>query len=110
MCDRVEIMHLGRVVFSDTIGGLDQFNRGLALQAAFRQPPAVAALATLPGVTRVEAVGEQQFLLGRDPQLDPTDAIVRQSVREGWGLYQLGPVHSRLEDVFVQLTRDEPAA
>ncbi len=110
VCDRVEIMHLGRVVFSDTIGGLDQFNRGLALQAAFRRPPSAATLATLPGVTRVEAVGEQQFLIGRDPQLDPTEAIVQQSVHAGWGLYQLGPAHSRLEDVFVQLTRDEPSA
>jgi hypothetical protein len=32
---------------------------------------------------------------------------VRASVQEGWGLYQLGPAHSRLEDVFVQLTRNE---
>ncbi len=110
VCDRVEIMHLGRVVFSDTIAGLDQFNRGLALQAAFRRPPATAALAQLSGVTRVEALSDQQFLIGRDPQLDPTEAIVHQSVHAGWGLYQLGPAHSRLEDVFVQLTRDEPAA
>ena len=110
VCDRVEIMHLGRVVFSDTIAGLDQFNRGLALQAAFRRPPATAALAQLAGVTRVEALSDQQFLIGRDPQLDPTEAIVHQSVQAGWGLYQLGPAHSRLEDVFVQLTRDEPAA
>ena len=109
VCDRVEIMHTGRVVYSDTIAGLDQFNRGLALQAAFRQPPEVAELAALPGVTRVEALAEQQFLIGRDPEVDPTDAIVAHSVRAGWGLYRLGPAHSRLEDVFVQLTRVEAA-
>ena len=109
-CDRVEIMHLGRVVFSDTIAALDAFTRGLALQAAFRHPPPAATLAALPGINRIEALGPNQFLLGRDPSHDPTDEIVNRSVAEGWGLYELGPAHSRLEDVFVQLTRDEPAA
>ena len=110
VCDRVEIMHMGRVVFSDTIGGLGRFNRGLALQVAFRRPPQAEDLAALPGVTRVEAVGEHEFVLGRDPQLDPTERLVARSVQASWGLYQLGPAHSRLEDVFVQLTRDEPGA
>jgi ABC-2 type transport system ATP-binding protein len=110
VCDRVEILHHGRVVFSDTIAGLDQFSRGLALQVAFRRPPEAVRLAQIPGVTRVEAVGEQQFVLGRHPDVDPTDVIVAQSVREDWGLYRLGPAHSRLEDVFMQLTRSEAAA
>ena len=86
------------------------FTRGLALQAAFRHPPQPAALNALPGINRVEALGSNHFLLGRDPDHDPTEELVERSVREGWGLYELGPVHSRLEDVFVQLTRDESAA
>lgn len=110
VCDRVEIMHLGRVVFSDSIAALGQFNRGLALQASFRHAPDAARIAELPGVTQVEPLGEQQFLIGRDPNLDPTDRLVAASVQGGWGLYQLGPAHSRLEDVFVELTREEAAA
>lgn len=107
VCDRVEIVHQGRIVYSDTIAGLEGFTHGLALQVAFRRPPDTAKLGKLPGVTRVERVNEQQFVLSRDPNDDPTDALVRQSAREDWGLYQLGTAHSRLEDVFVQLTRDE---
>ncbi len=110
VCDRVEIMHQGRLVFSDTIAALEAFTRGLALQAAFRHPPEPAALARVAGINRVEALGSNHFLLGRDPDCDPTDELVERSVREGWGLYELGPVHSRLEDVFVQLTRDESEA
>jgi ABC-2 type transport system ATP-binding protein len=110
VCDRVEIMHQGRVVFSDTIAALEAFTRGLALQAAFRHPPAATELGALPGVNRVQSLGSNQFLLGRDPDHDPTGELVERSVREGWGLYELGPVHSRLEDVFVQLTRDESGA
>jgi ABC-2 type transport system ATP-binding protein len=110
VCDRVEILHAGRGVFSGTIGDLDAFARGLALHVAFRTPPPPAALAELPGVVRVEAVGSDQFLVERDPECDPTDALVEQSVHGGWGLYRLGPAHSRLEEVFVQLMRSEPGA
>ena len=110
VCDRVEIMHQGRVVFSDTISALEAFTRGLALQASFRRPPPFATLAALAGIIRVEPLGPNQFLLGRDPAHDPTDELVRRSVAEGWGLYELAPAHSRLEDVFVQLTREEAQA
>jgi len=110
VCDRVEIIHQGRVVFSDTIAALEDFTHGLALQVAFRKPPEAAVLGRLPGVARVEQLNEHQFVLGRAPDRDPTDAIVNRSAAEGWGLYQLGPAHSRLEDVFVHLTRDEAAA
>ena len=64
--------------------------------------------AALPGVSRVERLNGHQFVLGREPKFDPTDVLVGRSVDQGWGLYQLGPAHSRLEDVFVHLTRDEP--
>jgi hypothetical protein len=49
-------------------------------------------------------------VLSRDVQFDPTESLLERSVQAGWGLYQLGPAHSRLEEVFVRLTRDEPAA
>jgi len=110
VCDRVEIMHQGRLVYSDTIAALDQFTRGLALQVSFRHPPQPSALAALPGVTRVDTLGDHTFRLSRDPQQDPTDAIVDHAVTERWGLYEIGPAHSRLEDVFMQLTRNEPDA
>jgi ABC-2 type transport system ATP-binding protein len=110
VCDRVDIMHQGRVVFSDTIAALEALTRGLALQVAFRNPPPASALHALPGVNRVEALGPNQFVLGRDSDLDPTEALVERSVQEHWGLYELGPMESRLEDVFVQLTRDEAPA
>jgi ABC-2 type transport system ATP-binding protein len=35
------------------------------------------------------------------------DALVRRSVERDWGLYQLQPAQTSLEDVFVRLTRRE---
>ena len=71
VCDRVEIIHQGRVVFSDTIGALEDFTHGLALQVAFRRPPDPAVLASLPGL---QAAASGQGLLSVDLQ----GAVVRQ--------------------------------
>ena len=110
VCDRVEIMHQGRFVYSDSIAALDRFTHGLALHVAFRRPPDLETLRALPGVTSAEPTSELAFTLSRDPQNDPTDAIVARSVADGWGLFEIGPVASRLEDVFMQLTRQEAEA
>ena len=110
VCDRVEIMHQGRFVYSDSIAALDRFTHGLALHVAFRRPPDVETLRALPGVTSAEPTSALAFTLSRDPESDPTDAIVARSVAEDWGLFEIGPAASRLEDVFMQLTRQEPPA
>ena len=34
----------------------------------------------------------------------PSEAIVKLSVKNRWGLYQIAPDQTSLEDVFVQLT------
>jgi len=110
VCDRVQIMHQGSLVYSDTIAALDQFTRGLALQVAFRTPPPVAELTAIEGVTHAEAMSEHVFRLSRGADRDPTERIVSLATARGWGLYEIGPAMSRLEDVFVQLTRSEPDA
>jgi ABC-2 type transport system ATP-binding protein len=40
----------------------------------------------------------------------PHEAIVQASVKHKWGLYQIAPDQTSLEDVFVQLTYQDHAA
>ena len=40
----------------------------------------------------------------------PAESIVQAAVSNGWGLYQIAPDQTSLEDVFVQLTYQEQAA
>jgi ABC-2 type transport system ATP-binding protein len=64
-------------------------------------------------VRSVEDLGGTRFRLFHDPGFDPTEALVRASVEEDWGLAELTPVETSLEEVFVQLTQGEeesPAA
>jgi len=110
VCDRVEIMHEGRLVYGDAIAALDARARGRQLHLALRHPPEIATLAAVNGVAGVEPVGDGVFLVNRDPEVDPTAALVTQSVADGWGLYEIGPAHTRLEDVFMRLTRSGTTA
>jgi len=104
VCDRVQILHRGEVVFYDTIAGLKQFRGGQALQVGLRNPPAAEEIARA-----AEAINATLFRV-RPRGADPTDALVRASVERGWGLYQLQPALASLEEVFVQLTQKEEEA
>ena len=110
VCDRVVILHHGKTVFGDTIDGLKKFHGGRIVHIGLRRPPALDALAAIPGVARVEADGDYSFRVSFADQCDPTDALVRRAVEESWGLFQLVPAQTSVEEVFVQLTQKDEAA
>jgi len=110
VCDRVQIMHQGGMVYSDTIAALKRFHGGVTIEIGLRAPPAPERLAEITGVLAVERASETVFRIQRDPERDPTDALVEQAVAGRWGLYRLAPAQTSLEDVFVKLTRGEDEA
>jgi ABC-2 type transport system ATP-binding protein len=111
ICDRVQILHRGEVVFNDTIAGLKQFRGGQTLQLGLRNPPPVDELARIAGGASVDALNAHLFRVHPRGAADPTDDLVRAAVERGWGLFQLQPAQASLEEVFVQLThRDEEAS
>ena len=107
ICDRVQILHRGEVVFSDSIAGLRQFRGGHSLQVALHRPPPVEELSRVAGGAEVTRLNASVFRIKPAEGEDPTDAIVRASVQGDWGLYQLQPAHASLEEVFVHLTQKE---
>ncbi|HEV7800658.1 MAG TPA: ABC transporter ATP-binding protein [Burkholderiales bacterium] len=104
ICDRVQILHHGSVVYSDTIAALKAFHSGRTVLLGLRRPPPDAELAAVPGVTAVEHLGEL-YRLQLSADRDPTEQLVARSVESNWGLYHLAPAQTSLEDVFVNLTR-----
>jgi ABC-2 type transport system ATP-binding protein len=107
VCDRVQILHRGDLVFSDSIAGLKQFRGGGALQVGLRNPPDLAALSAVALGAEAEAINATLFRLRPRPDTDPTEALVRAAVEKGWALYLLQPAQASLEEVFVQLTQKE---
>ncbi|MBI4206833.1 MAG: ABC transporter ATP-binding protein [Betaproteobacteria bacterium] len=107
VCDQVQILHHGNLVYSDTINALKEFHSGRTILLGLRSPPGAEALAAVPGVAQVESVSATVFRVQFAAGEDPTDQIVTRSVKNGWGLFQLNPAQSSLEDVFVHLTQRE---
>jgi len=107
VCDRVQIMHHGRIVYNDSIAALKRMESGATVLLGLRRPPPLAHLAAVPGVASAEPVEPTLIRIQFAPGADPTDALVKRSAAGDWGLYQLAPAQTRLEDVFVNLTRRE---
>ncbi len=107
LCSHVQIMHHGEIVFGDTVAGLRDFQGGRMVSVTLQRPPAIEKLRDIPGVAAVEMAGAGRYRLQFAPDTDPTAALISRASAGDWGLQQLTPAHSSLEDVFVRLTRKE---
>ncbi|MBI2382718.1 MAG: ATP-binding cassette domain-containing protein [Gammaproteobacteria bacterium] len=103
-CQRVMIVNRGRVVFDDVVSQDMRFD---SVAVRLRRAPQAAELAALPGVARVEELGEGRWRLGVAAGADPREAIAEAAVRGGWGLIELRAVQKTLEEMFVELTSGE---
>jgi ABC-2 type transport system ATP-binding protein len=109
VCDRVNILHRGNIIFSDSIDALRKFRGGHALRVGFRNAPPMEAIKTIAGVADAQPV-DGYVRVSPSESADPIDALVRAAVERNWGLYYLAPEAASLEDVFVQLTTAEQEA
>jgi ABC-2 type transport system ATP-binding protein len=108
-CDRVQIIHRGELVLSDSIAGLERRMRASSLQVALRSPPRAEELRAIPGVQEVEELSDGRLRLHFVPDESPAETLVRLSVERDWGLYELVPERRSLEEIFVDITQAEPA-
>ncbi len=107
ICDHVQIIHKGQLVFNGTIDVLKQQRHGNRLLLGMRNPPAKEELLGIEGVVSVEAARDQLLLVRHSEGFSPAEGIVQAAVRNNWGLYQISPDQTTLEEVFVQLTHLE---
>ena len=68
------------------------------------------ALGAVPGVQSVRVTGEGRYQVSVEPGKDVRAQLAATVVKGGWGLLELAPVGMSLEDIFLQLTKEEPTA
>jgi ABC-2 type transport system ATP-binding protein len=110
VCDHVQIIDKGKLVFNGSIDVLKQQRHGNKLLVGLNTPPAQADLLKIVGVEAVELLNNGLLRVSYKPGQAPTEAIVQAAVKKGWGLHQINPDQTSLEDVFVQLTYQDAAA
>ena len=104
VCDRVQIMHRGRLVLSEHLNALPGAGAGAGtLIVAFARGPPPARLAELPGVAEVQTLPDGRFRLHHaDDAL--AERLVSEATQRGWGLRELIPERNTLEELFVAVT------
>jgi ABC-2 type transport system ATP-binding protein len=110
VCSRVQIIHRGRLVFSDDLAGLAERMQVTSLILECREPPPQKDLKAIPGIEVVEKLGAGRFRLRYVAGEDPVEDIAARAVRGKWGLRALSPESKSLEQVFVELTASDEAA
>ena len=115
-CQRVVIINRGRVVAVDTPENLTARLKGaetMYVQVDSGADEAGPVLASIPGVTRVQAADARAgggFEVESERGTDVRRDIARTVVTRGWGLLELRPMRMSLEEIFLQVTTDEAAA
>ncbi len=114
VCGHVQIIDKGKLVFNGGIEVLKKHRQGNKLLLGFANTPAVLALQAVAGIKEVELLeGGLCRVTYTEEQLSPQaimQNIVQTAVQNSWGLYQIAPDQTSLEDVFVQLTYQDQAA
>jgi ABC-2 type transport system ATP-binding protein len=107
ICDRVEIIHRGRLIYSGSSAGMQQYNHQPGFIVTLQAPPAVSELEGIAGVLKVEPLSETQFRILHDDDDNPGPVLLERAAQQGWQATQLVPLAARLEDVYMQITGGE---
>jgi len=110
LCDRVLIINKGHIVAEDTPANLQASligsERGL-LRIRGEADDLPDKLGKIKGITSVQAkedgVFEFQFAPGQDVRAE----VARATIKAGYDLLEMRPIGMSLEDIFLQLTREE---
>lgn len=111
VCDRIIIINKGKIVAEDTREGLQNRLMGaqrVLLEVRGEVDEITPLVAGIPGVIKVTPKGEETFEIDTSSEDETCPQIARAIVNAGYDLLRLQPTHLSLEEIFIQLTRDEP--
>ena len=107
LCDRVKIINQGSLVFNDTTQALQQQMKSSSLLVTLESAPSLEILEQLHGVNIVTALSDSRFKIQYQPDHTPTQALLKSAITQQWQLTSLSPEQHSLEDVFMNIIRQE---
>jgi ABC-2 type transport system ATP-binding protein len=111
ICERVIIIHEGKIVAQDRIENLSMLIKGGKRLRLKVKGPVDEVTDSLGGISAVREVHYEQpnhiveFASDQEPQAEITEMLVRR----GWTLLAMESAEMSLEDIFLQLTGEEEA-
>ena len=109
VCDRIEIMQQGKLIYSDTSEHMREHGSVSGFIVGLRNPPPLSTLEGIDGISHVERLTATQFRVLHKPEDNPKAALLSLAEQHGWQLEQLTPLQATLEEVYVKITDAETA-
>lgn len=110
LCDRVLIINKGRIVAEDTPANLQASLVGAErslLRVRGEAEELEEKLLTIKGINKVQRKEDGLFEFHFAPGQDVRPAVAKLVVQAGYDLLEMRPVGMSLEEIFLQLTREE---
>ena len=105
ICDRVEIMQRGQLIYGDTSVRMQSLGHQAGFVVTLLAPPEVKALYSVPGVINVEALSATRFKILHTLESNTAESLLTLSAQQGWQAQQLIPLQGNIEDAFVHITQ-----
>jgi ABC-2 type transport system ATP-binding protein len=112
VCNRVLIINKGHIIAEDTPENLQSRLTGaqrIVIKLGGDADGVEAVVSRVPGVARLSPRVDGQIEFETSPGQDPRPEVARAVVNAGYSLLEMHPVGLSLEEIFLQLTREEPA-
>ena len=103
LCNRVAILHRGRIAFNETVDNGDH-----SLCVTFAGPLPGDGQPALEGIEHWQSLGEGRYRVGVSDPDRAADSLCRYSIEHGPVLRELSRETSPLEQVFFDLTCNDP--
>lgn len=111
VCNRVLIINKGKIVVEDTPGNLQARLAGaqrVSLSVRGDSDGLEKVVSAVSGVVNVVSGVEGELEFETIPNVDARPDVARAVINAGYDLLELKPIGLSLEEIFLQLTRDEP--
>ena len=108
-CERVVIIHEGKIVAEDKIENLSSILRGakrIRLEVEGPRKKVAERLQRIEGISKV-SLEDSRYIVECSPEQDPRAKIMEVIVQGGWVLLSMESIEMSLEDIFLQLTTEE---
>lgn len=107
VCDRVQIIHQGNTVFSDTLEGLEHRHAEPVLTIQFTKAIDANALESVKGVEQVTQLTDEEYAIMHAGDQNIVPAICQLAVEQNWEVTALIPQAVTLEQIFMNLIHSE---
>jgi ABC-2 type transport system ATP-binding protein len=120
ICNQVQIINQGKLIFNAPIEQLNQQMRTQALRMRCSKAVDLSMLEQLETIHSVEQLEDSLLIhcntetarqmYGIKSPITVSQELIKLSIENNWGLYEIFPEKRSLEDIFMSLTQEDPTS